>query len=98
MSLPLTVAPEAEADLYQAYKSLQEARPGLGARFNSAVAEVFERIEAAPEVYARIWEDVRAARLKKLRYLVYYVIFDDRIEVIAVLHGSRDSSVWQSRH
>ena len=71
---------------------------GYGARFNSAVAEVFERIEAAPEMYGRIWDDVRAARLKKLRYLVYYVILDDRIEILAVLHGSRDPSLWQSRH
>lgn len=98
MSLPLVVAADAEADLRQAYRSLEDARRGLGSRFNSAVAEVFERIEATPEMYGRIWDDVRAARLKKLRYLVYYVLLDDRIEILAVLHGSRDPSVWQSRH
>ncbi|HUY88307.1 MAG TPA: type II toxin-antitoxin system RelE/ParE family toxin [Pirellulales bacterium] len=98
MSLPLVVAPEAEADLRRAYRSLEEIRPGLGARFSAAVAEAFQRIEAAPEIYGRVWEDVRAVRVKKLRYLAYYVIFDDRVEVIAVLHGSRDPAVWQSRH
>jgi len=40
---------------------------------------------------------VRAARLRKFRYVVYYVVFADRVEVLGVLHGSRDGSVWQSR-
>lgn len=55
--------------------------------------EIFQRIETQPESYGRVWQDVRAARLKKLRYVVYYVVFTDRIEVLAVLHESRDPSV-----
>jgi plasmid stabilization system protein ParE len=35
--------------------------------------------------------------VKQFRYVVYYVVFGDRVEVIAVLHGARDPSVWQSR-
>lgn len=97
MNLPLVLSPEAEADLRQAYDDLENARPGLGSRIISAAAEAFERIETAPEIYGCIWKDVRAMRLKKLRYLAYYVIFDDRIEILAVLHGSRDPSVWKSR-
>lgn len=98
MSLPLVIGPEAEADIHDAYKSLQDARSGLGERFVSAAVEAFERIEATPQVYGCIWKDVRAVRLKKLRYLVYYVILDDRIEILAVLHGARDPSIWKSRH
>ncbi len=55
--------------------------------------EVLERIEAMPELYGAVWQDVRAARLKKFRHVDYYVAFADRIEVLAVLHGSRDASV-----
>ncbi len=46
-----------------------------------------------PELYGAVWQDVRAARLKKFRHVDYYVAFADRIEVLAVLHGSRDASV-----
>jgi plasmid stabilization system protein ParE len=28
---------------------------------------------------------------------VYYRVFTDRVEVIAVLHGSRHPQVWQDR-
>jgi toxin ParE1/3/4 len=61
------------------------------------VREVLERIEAMPELYGVVWQDVRAARLRKFRYLVYYVVFADRVEVLAVMHASRDASAWQSR-
>jgi plasmid stabilization system protein ParE len=60
-------------------------------------SEVLERIEAMPELYGLVWQDVRAARLKKFRQVVYYAVFPDRVEVLAVLHGSRDASAWQSR-
>lgn len=50
-----------------------------------------------PEMYGVVWQDVRAACLKKYQYVVYYVVFDDRVEVLAVMHGARDESSWQSR-
>jgi hypothetical protein len=50
-----------------------------------------------PELYGIVWHDVRAARLKRFRHVVYYVVFPDRLEVLAVMHGARDASAWQSR-
>jgi plasmid stabilization system protein ParE len=97
MSLPLIVRPEAEDDLRQVHAHLQDSRPGLAERFRSELRGLFERIESRPELYGRAWQDVRAALLKKLPYVVYYVVFADRIEILAVLHGSRDRAVWQSR-
>jgi plasmid stabilization system protein ParE len=49
-----------------------------------------------PELHGIVWHDVRAARLKQFRYVVYYITFTDRVEVLAILHGARESSVWQS--
>ncbi len=70
---------------------------GLGDRFVARVREVLERIESMPEIYGPVWQDVRAAPLRKFRHLVYYVVFADRVEILAVMHGSRDASAWQSR-
>jgi hypothetical protein len=50
-----------------------------------------------PEMFGVVWQDVRAARLKKFPFMVYYVVFADRVEVLAVMHGARDASVWQAR-
>jgi plasmid stabilization system protein ParE len=45
-----------------------------------------------PAIYGFVWQDLREARVRQFRYLVYYVVFADRIEVMAVMHGSWDAS------
>src|SRR5205823_13957312 len=97
MSLPVILRPAAEADIQTTHDTLEQAQAGLGGRFAAKVREVLERIESMPEMYGTVWQDVRAARLKKFRHVVYYVVLVDRVEVLAVLHGGRDASAWQSR-
>jgi toxin ParE1/3/4 len=97
VSLPVILRPAADADVLATHADLEFVRAGLGKRFVARVREVLERIEAMPEMYAAIWQDVRAARLRKFRHVVYYVVFGDRVEVLAVLHGSRDETAWKAR-
>src|SRR5207248_438280 len=97
MSLPVILRPPAEADIETTHDELEQVQVGLGRRFVARVREVLDRIEAMPEIYGRVWQDVRAGRLRKFRHLVYYVVFSDRVEVLAVMHGSRAASTWQSR-
>ncbi len=97
MSLPVILRPAADADIQGTHDQLEQSQAGLGNRFVASVREVLERIEVMPEMYGLVWQDVRAARLKRFRYVVYYVVFPDRVEVLAVLHGSRDAFAWQTR-
>jgi len=97
MSAPLIIRPEAEEDIRTIHDALEQVHIGLGKRFVSRVREVLQRVESMPELHGVVWQDVRAARVKQFRFVVYYVVFADRVEVIAVLHGARDPSVWQSR-
>jgi toxin ParE1/3/4 len=94
---PVILRPEAEVDIQAARDALEHSQPGLGGQFAARVREVLERIETGAEMYGVVWEDVRAARLRKFCYVVYFVVFADRVEVLALLHGSRDLVVWQSR-
>jgi len=97
MSLAVLLRPAAEADIQAIHDELEQAQAGLGDRFVARVRELLERIETMPEMYGLVWQDARAARLRKFQYVVYYVVFTDRVEVLAVMHGSRDKSAWQSR-
>ena len=97
MSLPVILRPEAEADIRATHDDLERTQAGLGERFAAQVRAVLERVEVLPKLYGVIWQDVRAARVKRFRYVVYYVVFADRVEVLAVLHGARDASAWQTR-
>jgi plasmid stabilization system protein ParE len=97
MSLPVILRPAAEADIQATHDELERCRAGLGVRFVDRVREVLERIESMPELSGVVWQDVRAVRLRKFRHVVYDVVFADRVEIVAVMHGSRDASAWQSR-
>jgi plasmid stabilization system protein ParE len=37
------------------------------------------------------------ARTRRFTYIVYYRALNDRVEVVAVLHGRRDASTWTTR-
>ena len=50
-----------------------------------------------PEIHGIVWRNVRAARLRRFTYVVYYCVHADRLEVLAVVQGNRDAAVWQSR-
>ncbi len=95
--LPVILRPPAETDIRETRATLEAIRPGLGEQFVTRVRQVLERIESMPEMYGVVWQDVRAARLRQFHHVVYYVVFADRAEVLAVLHGARDASAWQSR-
>lgn len=95
--LPLVFRPEAVADLIEARDWYTRQRVGLGDQFVSAVEELLERVRAAPECHAQALKNVRRAKVHRFPYVVYYRILDDRTEVLAVLHGSRDPRVWQRR-
>ena len=97
MSLPVILRHEAEVDFQEARDQLEAVRVGLGAQVLARVREVLARIEKMPELHGKVWQDVRAARLKQFRYIVYFIVLADRVEVLAVLHGARDPSSWQSR-
>jgi plasmid stabilization system protein ParE len=97
VSRPVILRPSAEADVQSTRADLDAIRPGLGDQFAGRLREVLERVERMPDLYGVVWQDVRAARLKRFRHIVYYVVFPDRVEVLAVLHGARDASAWQSR-
>jgi plasmid stabilization system protein ParE len=97
MSLPVVLRPEASQDAEEARDYFESRRAGLGQDFLDRLAEVVARVGAMPELYAVVWQNVRAARLRKFSHVVYYRVHADRVEVLAVMHGSRDASAWQGR-
>ena len=90
MSLQVIVTPEAEEDIEEIRDQLSNQRPGSAANFLARLRELLGRLEQMPELYATIWNQVRATRLARFPFVLYYHVLPDHIEVIAVMHGSRD--------
>ena len=97
MSLRLVVRPEAQGDLLAARAWYDQQRPGLGDDFSDAAEELLDRIAATPKLYPATLKDVRRAKLRRFPYIVYYRMLADCVEVIAIVHGSRNSQTWQDR-
>lgn len=97
MSLPVVLRPEAIRDAEEARDYLEGRRVGLGQAFVDRLNEAVAQVGDMPELYGIVWRNVRAARLRQFTYVMYYRVHDDRIEVLAVMHGSRDASAWQAR-
>ena len=97
MTLAAVFRPEAQTDVLQTRDWYERQQPGLGEAFGVAVDEVVIRIQAMPEMYAKGFRDIRRGKLRTFPYLIYYRVLSDRIEVIAVIHGSRNPKLWQER-
>lgn len=97
MNRPVILRPDAEQDVRGIHASLEQIRAGLGDRFTVLLGETLEQIATTPELFGLIEYDVRAVRIRRLRYIVYYMVMTNQIEVLAVLHGARDAGIWQAR-
>jgi plasmid stabilization system protein ParE len=97
MSLPVVLRPEASQDAQEARDYLEAQQAGLGQAFLDRLNETLAGIAAMPEMYGIVWRQVRAARLRRFTYVVYYRIHPDRVEVLAVMHGGRQASAWRAR-
>jgi len=97
MSLAIVFRPEAKADVLAAYDWYEEQQSGLGSVFVDALSGLLDQVRTMPQMYPVVLRDARRGKLRKFPYLIYYRAHTDRIEVIAVFHGSRDPKRWQER-
>jgi hypothetical protein len=67
VSLPVILRHEAEVDVQEARDQLDAVRIRLGTQVLARVRDVLARIEKMPELHGKVWQDVRAARLKQFR-------------------------------
>jgi plasmid stabilization system protein ParE len=93
----LVVRRLAEHDLEEAEDWYDEQQPGLGTEFRSAISDLFERVTDHPNIYPRVHGEVHRAVLRRFPYLVYFLIEESHVVILAVLHGRRDPRVHRGR-
>jgi plasmid stabilization system protein ParE len=87
----------ARGDLAEAFQWYEGRRAGLGYEFTHAVRSTLELVESNPEQYPIAVDDIRKAPLRRFPYVVYYVIAQDHISAIAVMHSHRHPRRWKER-
>lgn len=93
----LHIQPQAAEDAEQAARWYDRQRSGLAVEFLLELDASLERAAADPGLYQIQYRGVRRTLLHRFPYAVYFLVADDVVEVLAVLHQQRDSAVWQER-
>lgn len=97
MKLPIEWTRAAAVEFDDAVAWYESEQPGTGARLRDAVHNTIMSIRDHPRVFPVVHHAVRRAYVKVFPYSVMYSIESASIRIIAVFHGSRNPSEWQSR-
>src|SRR5688500_9962893 len=88
---------EARSDLAEAFTWYEQRRSGLGYEFARSVRSTLQIIEDNSEQYPLAADDIRKAPLRRFPYVVYYVVLEANISVLAVMHSRRHPRRWHER-
>ena len=97
MTLPIVYRSEVKDDVESAYDWYESQREGLGEELLTAISQAVNQIIVAPRRAGQLRGKARVVVTRRFPYVIYYVVQDDRILVLGILHGKRDPSVWQAR-
>jgi plasmid stabilization system protein ParE len=91
------VTPEAIADLETAVAWYDARQLGLGAEFLRAVRAGMAAASTDPGQFAALSRGIRRVLLRRFPYGLYFVVEDDRVVILAVVHHRQHPRRWQSR-
>ena len=97
MAYEIYKRPQAVRDIEECFVYIAEENLDIGVYFLAAVEESIERLADLPQLGTKRdfqnkrFENIRMWQVKKYeKYLIFYEISENRIEIIRVLHASRD--------
>jgi plasmid stabilization system protein ParE len=93
----VNIQPRAEAEADEAAAWYEAEQPGLGIEFLLELDAAIERAVETPLAYAPVFLEARRVLTRRFPFAVYFVYDRDVVEVFAILHQQRASSLWQSR-
>lgn len=97
MSLPVTFHRAASAEFIEASTWYETKRVGLAIEFMAEIDRCLSLASEHPLQFAVVHEDIRRVVAYHFPYSVYFCAEKHRIVVLAVFHGSRAPTIWQSR-
>lgn len=97
MRRTLRLREEADRDLAAAAAWYEQQRAGLGHEFLDEVLVAFRLIEEQSLSYPIVHRATRRALMTRFPFGIYFRVARSQIVVLAVIHGSRHPTRWQSR-
>lgn len=96
--MKLVYLPEARDDVLDAVSYYHECEEGLAAAFYRQLKLAEVEILENPELWRPMGNGYRRKLLNRFRYgIIYRSMPDEVIEVVAVMHQSREPNTWRQR-
>ena len=83
----------AKGDILEANSWYENKKKGLGKEFLNELEDIYNRIQNNPNQFPVINHLYRKAVLRKFPFIVFFIIEEDKIYVIAVFHVSRNPNI-----
>lgn len=97
MKYKVIVRPEAENDLKKAFFWYEDNRKGLGYDFLLQVDAGINFINRTPEIHPIEYRGTRKHIIKRFPCKIIYLVEEERIIILALLHGKRSPDLMKKR-
>lgn len=97
MIYQIILHPEAAHDVQEAFDWYEEKSEGLGFEFLRAADACLASVQRNPLAFPVIYKQVHRALLRKFPYMLFYIIEEEKIVVLACFHAKRDPTDWLRR-
>ncbi|MDI6793517.1 MAG: type II toxin-antitoxin system RelE/ParE family toxin [bacterium] len=94
----LTVRPEAEEDIREAYEWYESKRCDLGHEFVEEIELLFQQIEERPNMFPKVYGNLRRGFPHRFPYAVYFLVEGATIVIKGVFHQRRNPAEWLKRY
>lgn len=96
MAYRLKLSGRAVRQVGEAYEWYEAQIQGLGSEFELAFELQLKRLEQVPVLYSEVLPGVRRTLLPRFPFGVFYVVKNDLVHILAVIHSARSPNRWPS--
>ena len=86
MLFKIQISEEAEFQLFEACFYYSEINEDLAERFNNEIVKTIDYLKENPEYFQNRYRGIRILLTKKFPYSVHYLVKDDTVFVLKILH------------
>lgn len=97
MTYGLIIRKAAEAEIQDTYLYYDSCRQGLGQDFMLSLDAAIASSTRNPGQYRAVYKNVRRSALQRFPYSIFFIVTQNHVIVLAVMHARRDPAHWQGR-
>ena len=95
---PIIIHSKARVELEESIAYYEQQKTGLGLALQSAIEKAVGRIQQNPQIGALYkTTEFRHHVVQRFPYVVFYVVWDEVIWIVAIAHGKRRPDYWRRR-